>query len=286
MAKIKMKNNETIEFLANQILKKHNFSNFSIIEIHEDNFQKNIHLYSKISKRSSLNFNVDKKSYNEELQQTILEELPCQIIVFEKDLCLANIDEYLLVSIKKLNFLKILKSTNNYFIDPTIKFKFDSNNKDTLKLEFKKNYFEASEYNSLYFHIDYGYFNRESFLSFSKNLFSNNGKALEIQSSIVEKNAPVLKGLKDSSKCNYYLLLNLYYDNNIINKTAKAIKDENFKSNLIDNFIYLNCFLKLIEPFNLDTSKYESLYLKVEPTKEYVDKFYSIIKPLENIINI
>ena len=101
MAKIKMKNNETIEFLANQILKKHNFSNFSIIEINEDNFQKNIHLYSKISKRSSLNFNVDKKSYNEELQQTILEELPCQIIVFEKDLCLANIDEYLLVSIKK-----------------------------------------------------------------------------------------------------------------------------------------------------------------------------------------
>lgn len=142
------------------------------------------------------------------------------------------------------------------------------------------------DFNSLYFHIDYGYFNRESFLSFSKNLFSNNGKALEIQSSIVEKNAPVLKGLKDSSKCNYYLLLNLYYDNNIINKTAKAIKDENFKSNLIDNFIYLNCFLKLIEPFNLDTSKYESLYLKVEPTKEYVDKFYSIIKPLENIINI
>jgi hypothetical protein len=283
-----LSDNNSILNLSNQFLKKFNFFDFSIIEINENNFNQYLHIYAKISKKASLNFSIDKNTYNESLQLSILEELPCQIVIFKKDLCLSNSEEYLVISHKNLNFIKILRSTNSYFIPSHSLFKISSySDKDKQHYSyFKKKHFEVSEYNYLYFHEHYGFFNRETLICFSDLLFNENGKSLEIEASIVYKDAPILKGLKNSTKCDYYLLLNLYYSNKIINKISVPMKYDYFENHVVKKSFYLDTFDKLIEPFMTDISHLEPLSFKFEPTKEYVDFFYKQIKPLNEIIKI
>lgn len=274
----------TISILSEQLQKRFNFNSYSVIEINETNYKQHEHIYAKITKRTCMNFSLqDQKTYEDGLTRSILEEIPCQIIQFKKDLFLSNMDEYLVVSLKNNDFIKIIKATNKYFLHGCFNFNLPSStDKKSAVSDF---YFDIAEKNGLYYHMEYGFFSRDVLVSF-KHVLRKDMKPTEAEISIVKSDSETIKGLKKSTKCDYYLLMRLYHNGEMFRQIAEPLKNDCFTNNILNYKIYFSLFNKLMEPFTTDLTPYQPLGFNVEPTKEYIKNFYTSIKPIKEMIEI